>query len=1397
MNITIGSSSSSYRSGSGHGYSERSGLTRDAAGSCGSSAAGPETELSTDAVVLYGFDDGGERHACRSATCSHGGFGGDNSGLKQMAVGESRAPPSLSEGTPTHRPPPPNASAARSPQRQVIGELVHASPSGESMSRVRMAPPPDGASRPAAKRDRASGGAGARGPQASPLGGHARAGEPTAVDGAALATRWPGVRGQLISRDLAGAESPSPLRGKEAADCLRCGSLGILALGSLSGDDVQGAFDDRPRRERVLPPARVNSHTAALPSPAPDSVLSAPLSHAVGRRASPSEACVTAAAFSDSDGRGEARRHHYSRRRWTDSGRRAVDDDEGATSGSHGATETNGARPLVPATAPSHPSSFVTQAWQHTCRRPRSSSDSAKERHSREAQRGDRTRQALDASQASSPASSPVAARCPAVRVPPSVPLPRQGTVGETGGDRGTSEDESGAVRNRWRGTGPEMTELAVPRLLLATPTEGAVRCGGSGGGGAAAVAVESPPPLPPAAWRVGGGACCLDPSRCRSQRHSMSSAADAHGVALQAASTEADVARKARALVSPARGLGEHEEPPGALSLRDGAARALEVDGARRGAAPPPQRRARDLWRREVCVACGAAGETAVPSSPLPVVTHSPRRSAAQQGTECDSGHSPPSRRGAGRTAESPFKGGVNFVRWVPSCVGGEADLSGASLAPPPVRSTSTTSASGTVGNTGGREAPRVVAVPLVALPHRTPPREAVAPAVLAEVAQGCASAALEPGAKRVGAEACRGAAAWSRPRVRLTVIASMEQERTAGDGFLASSGGARRAGIAAVLEHAHAPRSISSARHAQPAEGAVVSALGAAVMKSCATMAELDGAEDDREVQRAARPWRPGTLLDFVRHDVCQRSTLHDCECRWCADAASRCVQKPQSPRATQRPAATCPHDESRGRVAPTGASLLASSVSLALEARADVCGSAHQVRSAATRRAGAASDGVRGGLLSSSPLTPGYAAVCGPRMLATRVLEAREALLGTIGAAAVATATGVYPSGPPGAPSPHGGSRAMPAVGAAVAAAASTIGGVPSRSLSSLPSPPRARVVLTERSTNAGVMPAATADAAPRGLCLSGSPDAEEPRRHRTALLQQPARGRRHLHRPEDLPVGTPPCPVARRIPFGFAAGSLGRAASAQAVPPSPDGRLRGCHPRTASPAAGASAPVPGTHCQAEGCHQRAGRQLDHAAAEERRSATAWVHISPIVARAAAASVAAPLERTSTPLHPTATASPAPRVTSVGTAQDRHGGILSPEHRAVIRAAGVGERARERVRSTSAWRSGTGATDAGQSHGAHASREMRQPQVLARQRLIQEEAFRRRHICMQEDHRIAMEVTELNYKRAVEYVRQASAAGAVVEPLVGLQRVRRAQAAVTATLSMLAKEVAALSP
>ncbi|KAG5479613.1 hypothetical protein CUR178_03375 [Leishmania enriettii] len=1163
-----------------------------------------------------------------------------------------------------------------------------------------MAPPPDGASRPAAKRDRASGGAGARVPQAPSLGGDARAGEPTAVAGAALATRWPGVRGQLISRDLAGTASPSPLRGvrgqlisrdlagtaspsplrgKEAADCLRCGPLGMLALGSLSGDNVQGAFDDRPRCEKVLPSARVNSHTAALPSPAPDSVLSASLSHAVGRPrcekvlpsarvnshtaalpspapdsvlsaslshavgrcAPPSEAGVTAAAFSDSYGGCEVRHHHYSRRRRTHSGRRAAADDEGATSGSHGATETNGARPPVPATAPSHPSPFVTQVRQHTCRRPRSSSDSTKERHSREAQRGDGTRQVLDASQASSPASCPVAGRCPAVRAPPSVLLPRQGTVGETGGDRGTSEDESGAVRNRWRGTCPEMTELAEPRLPLATPSEGAVRCDGSGGGCAAAVAVESPPPLPPAAWRVCGGACCLDPSRCRSHRHSMSSGADAHGVALQAASTEGNVARKARALVAPARGFGEREEPLGALSPRDGAARAVEVDGARRGAAPPvdgarrgaappPQRRARGLWRREVCVACGAAGETAVPSSPLLVVTHSPRRSAAQEETECDSGHSPPSRRGDGRTAESPFEGGVNFVRWVPSCVGGEADLSGASLAPPPVRSTSTTSASGTVGNAGGCEAPRVVAVPLVALPHRTPPREAVAPAVLAEVAQGCASAALEPGATRVGAEACRGAAAWSRPRVRLTVIASMEQERTAGEGFLASSGGARRAGIAAVLEHARAPHSISSARYAQPAEGAVVSALGAAAMKSCATMAELDGAEDDREVQRPARPWRPGTLLDFFRHDVCQRSTLHDCECRWCADAASRCVQTPQSPRATRRPAATCPHNDSRDRVAPMEASLLASSAPLALEARADVDGSARQVRSAATRRAGAASDGVGGGVLSSPPLTPGYAAVCGPRMLATRVLEAREALLGTIGAAAAATATDVYPSGPPGAPSPHGGSRAMPAVGAAVAAAGSIIGGVPSRSLSSLPSAPRAHVVVTERSTNAGVMPAATVDAAPRGLCLSGSPDAAEPRRHRTALPQQPARGRRHLHKPEDLPAGTPPCPVARCIPFGFAAGSLGRAACAQAVPPSPDGRMRGCHPRTASPAAGASAPVPGTHCQTEGCHQRAGRQLYHPAAEERRSATAWVHISPIVARAAAASVAAPLER-----------------------------------------------------------------------------------------------------------------------------------------------------------------------
>ncbi|TPP54087.1 putative integral membrane protein [Leishmania donovani] len=82
--------------------------------------------------------------------------------------------------------------------------------------------------------------------------------------------------------------------------------------------------------------------------------------------------------------------------------------------------------------------------------------------------------------------------------------------------------------------------------------------------------------------------------------------------------------------------------------------------------------------------------------------------------------------------------------------------------------------------------------------------------------------------------------------------------------------------------------------------------------------------------------------------------------------------------------------------------------------------------------------------------------------------------------------------------------------------------------------------------------------------------------------------------------------------------------------------------------------------------------------------------------------------------------------------------------------------------------------------------------------------------------QDHCFAVEVAELNYQRAVEYVHQASAAGAVATParrsghcaalltagrdagpLVGLQRVRCDQAAMTATLSTLAKELAALSP
>ncbi|CAG9573936.1 5'a2rel-related protein [Leishmania major strain Friedlin] len=1388
---------------------------------------------------------------------------------------------------------------------------------------------------------------GVRGPRASSLEAQARASEPTAVAAAAPVTRWPERQEQVIPRAFARTESPSPLRrvaqmelatgdaernaaaeaspGTEVSGA-RCGSLRKLALPSFCSDGGLEVMDNQPRSERALrlarvsntvtlssPPALSSTSTSAVPLPgpprlssasspsvpvqqqrlrlpshSPESVSSASLSRAVVRRESLRGASATAATSSDSYDRGEAHDHHCSRRKRSDSRYRAVgdmDDDDGTTSSSPGLTETSGARPPSHAPAPLHPSSFLTQVPPHACRSLQSSSDSAKECGPGEAQRADAARQALDPSQASSLVPSPLASRSPSLSAAPPAQLPLQRTVEETRRDSSSNGDGSGAARRTPRyGTCPAMTEVAELQLPLATPTEAAVGCGGSG---AAAVVSESLPPLPPAPRGAGDGASSLHPSCRENHRHSKSSATEARGVVLQAAASEADMASEARAGDGEARASRERKAFPAAASLRDGVAAALELDGARRGAAPPtdapchvqpppPQRRALDRWRSQASLVGSRAADTTALSSSLRAATHSSRGSAAGQVTERDDGHPSQSARECGEAGKRAFKGGVNVARWVRSTVGGEGDLSGASLIPPPVRkaaearvcapptnlgSASATSASGTAGDFGGNEPPRVLAVSLAALPRRTPPREAVAPAVLAEVTQSCASAALVSGRQAYQGMAALSWTLPSRSRVRLTVIASPAQERwasraegeravggaaqvdprdrssgarwreagSAGEAFLVRSD-AHRVEVAAVPQRAHPVRSSSSGQRASRPGLAAVLAPRTSTMCGPASSAEVDGADEDKEMRIVARTWRPVTCLEFVRDDDRRRSTGDDCQSSWGAAGTHRWGQGPHHPRAAQRSAAIVgalsgghqtrpahhPHDGSHGCVLSIEASPLVSPVSLAAEATSDVGASTRQACSAATWRAGAASNGVGGVVLSSTTLVPGYAAVYSPRMLATRVLEARKALLGAPSAAVPAAPTSVCPPGPSGALPLHCGSRAMPAVGATVAAAAaSTSGGVSSWSPSSLLSPPHAHIDLKERGADDGVMPGATADAAPWSLYLSGSPDAEESMRHRTALPRQLTRGQQHLHEQPDLPADTSPYPVARRIPFGFAAGTLAGAASVQAVSPSPDGRLRSCHARTASPAADASAPVPGAHLHAEGGYQRARRLPCHTPAEEQRSVTASAPSSPIVARSAAASVAAPLGRMLTTLSPTTASSSAPRASSAGTAQGRHQSIPPPEQHAAIHAAGAGSQASERACSTSRrfWRA---ATNADQSHDAPDARPKRQSRILAQQRLVQEEAFHRRYIRMQEDHRFAVEVTELNYQRAVEYVHQASAAGAVAtparrsghcaallttdcdaEPLAGLQRVRRDQAAMTATLSTLAKELAALSP
>ncbi|TPP47011.1 hypothetical protein CGC21_2405 [Leishmania donovani] len=1285
---------------------------------------------------------------------------------------------------------------------------------------------------------------GVRGPRTSSLEAQARASEPTAVAAAAPVTRWPERQEQVIPRAFARTESPSPLRRAAQTELAtgnaernaateaspdtevsgaRCGPLRKLALLSFCSDGGQEVMDHRPRSERALrlarvsntvtlssPPAFSSTPTSAVPLPgspplssassasvpmqqqrlrlpshSPESVSSASLSRAVVRRESLSGASVTAATSSDSYDRGEVHDHHCSRRQRSDSRYRAigdVDDDDGTTSSSPGLTETNGARPPSHAPAPLHPSSFLTQALPHACRSSQSSSDSAKD-------------------------------------APPSAQLPPRRTVEETRRDSSSDGDGSGAARRIPRhGTCPVMTEVAELQLPLATPTEAAVGCGGSG---AAAVAGESPPPLPPAPWVAGDGASSLHPSRRGNDRHSKSSATGAHGVVLQAAASEADMANEARAGDDVARASRERRELPATASLRDGVAAALELDGARRGAAPPtdaprhvkppppPQRRALDRWRSQASLVGGRAADTAALSSSLRVVTPSSRGSAAGQVTECDDGHPSQSARECGETGKRPFRGGVNVARWVRGTVGWEAGLSGASLIPPPARkaaearvcapptnfgSASTTNASGAAGNFCGSELLRVLAAPLAPLPHRTPPREAVAPSVLAEVTQSCASAALVSGRQAYQGVAALSWTLSSRSRVRLTVITSSAQERrankaegesavggaaqvdprdrssgarwreagSADEAFLVRSGDARRGEMAAVPQHAHPLRSSSSGQRASRRGLAAVLAQRAAAMCSSASSAVVDGADEDEEMRIVARTWRPATCLEFVRDDARRRSTGDDCQSSWGAAGAHRWGQGPHHSRATQRSAAVAG--------APSGA-----------EATSDVGASARQACSAATWRAGAASNGVGGGVLSSATLVPGYAAVYSPCMLATRVLEARKALLGT--------------------PAPLSPLQQRASV-------------LPDRLVHYL-CIAAAYIDLKERNADDGVVPAAAPDAAPWSLYLSGSPDAEESMRHRAALPRQLTRGQQHLHEQPELPADKSPYPVARRIPFGLAAGTLAGATSAQAVLPSPDERLRSCHSRTASPAEDASASVPGAHLHAEGGYQRARRLPCHTPAEEQHSVTASAPSSPIVAQSAAAAAAAPLGRMPTTLSPTTAPSSAPRASSADTAQGRHRSIPPPEYHAVIHAAGAGSRASERARSTSR-RFWIAATNADQSHDALDVRQKRQAHILAQQRLIQEEAFRRRYISMQEDHCFAVEVAELNYQRAVEYVHQASAAGAVATParrsghcaalltagcdagpLVGLQRVRCDQAAMTATLSTLAKELAALSP
>ncbi|KPA85676.1 5'a2rel-related protein [Leptomonas pyrrhocoris] len=987
--------------------------------------------------------------------------------------------------------------------------------------------------------------------------------------------------------------------------------------------------------------------------------------------------------------------------------------------------------------------------------------------------------------------------------------------------------------------------------------------------------AEESPPPLPPAPWRI-------------------------HAPATKVKTDSAEVHH------ATARSAPLHDEPHN--SNTDAASERRDAHHPRSSPHENKQS-ALDRWRSGVACTQGKGG------------VFSPGSASLSDTAKPDGSTSAASQR---RDDADVYKGGVDFVRWVPTSLQRDADLSGASLTPPRRGPGEARAADANALSSSEGAAARVVAVPLVPSPHRKPNRNATTAAVLAEVAQRRNSASLVSGGVRWTPQEAAAAPLSTtssppetsdRQRIRLSTITSPQLTRDANRSARAYVDHQGREAMHrtdfphhtsgyAITDGAHVPHDSASLQANYCTSGQPVDAWSQQRSGCFLTSAALSsrhgkpfhspgswnavGGSDANEPSSSPHQ-HSSSGRDVVNVDSAIRPGGHPMRPELDAALASRPAYLNSFSDAYTEPVGADDEASDMPTVVRTWRPLSAvmsnslllqlhrptqhtSSVSEAVDERGTPMGRWTHGVSAATAAAmtnikkkafGASaaaalsidvSDSTRrssssllGAVhtrvssekenstadhltdaahthLRSPNVAPGYMAVYGPRTLSTRVLQARDALLVGVGPQASAPrASNSFFNGKCSVrrgPANHsdpalgssefpcvsagtaGGSRAMPAFGAAVSTtlSADSLRGPP-RTTFELLLPPHVRVDLSrtplrgpsmaEVLSNSYDDTAATATFADvqQKQPLVGALARRQGEKVEAAMAEDPwslflerdgvypaadtsttrEPGFGQQRRPPQPPQPPQNEEVARRIPFGFGV--------------------------EAAEAGGGS---DGGRCQ------RAGDALPPAQTLHQQDRTGSTDL---VAAPATASFASPLPPSELSRATTATASGSrPR-------DFRSASTTEPDRLSSMSL----------VQRPSAPFTGTGPAEGGPQDArdhehlcALAERNVRHTHVVEQQRLMQEEAFRRRQIVMQQYHSFTIAVTELNYQRAVTYVQHAAGAAVVAPPataleysrqgkdqrevnqaagpprFVGLPSVRRDQAAMAASLDELSKEL-----